>query len=155
MRRKEKEITSVEEMDAVINDCDLCRVAMVDGDSPYVVAMNFGYRDGAVYLHCATEGRKLDILRTNPKVCVLFDTDYAVTPGNRSCKWGMRYRSVMAFGTAAELTAAPEREAALDALMDQYGGSGGDYHEAVLKKTTVLKITIDSMTGKQSGQDNG
>ena len=155
MRRKEKEITSVEEMEAVIRDCGVCRVAMVDGDAPYVVAMNFGYRSGAVFLHCAPEGRKLDILRKNPKVCVLFDTDSAVTTGSRSCKWGMRYRSVMAFGTAEELTAAEEREAALDVLMDQYGGTGGDYHEAVLKKTTVLKITVDSMTGKQSGQDNG
>ena len=155
MRRKEKEITSVEEMVAVIRACSVCRVAMADGDTPYVVAMNFGYRDDAIFLHCAPEGRKLDILEKNPKVCVLFDTGHELTTGSRSCKWGMRYQSVMAFGVAEPLTSAPERKAALDVIMGNHGGEGGDYQEAVLKKLTVLKITVSSMTGKQSGQSDG
>ena len=44
-------------------------LAFVDGDEPYVISMNFGYKDKALYLHSATEGRKIEIIKKNNKVC--------------------------------------------------------------------------------------
>ena len=57
MRRKDREITDFNEIVDVIRACDVCRIAMNDGDYPYIVPMNFGLdvQDGQVYLyfHCA------------------------------------------------------------------------------------------------------
>ncbi|MDK2979333.1 MAG: uncharacterized protein PWP52_2047, partial [Bacteroidales bacterium] len=70
-----QDIVGMDELEAVIKKCKVCRVGMVDGDNPYVLAMNFGYEDQTIWLHCAKEGKKIDILKRNNKVCLEFDTD--------------------------------------------------------------------------------
>jgi hypothetical protein len=61
MRRKEKEITDRAELEAVIAEAQVCRLAMCDGAHPYVVPLCFGYEAGTFYVHCAAEGQKLAI----------------------------------------------------------------------------------------------
>lgn len=100
MRRQDKEIKDREAIEAVIRRARVCRIAMCDGDVPYVVPMSFGYRDGCVWLHCAAEGRKIDILRVNDRVCFEVDLDHATNRGEESCGWNLRYRSVIGFGRA-------------------------------------------------------
>ena len=60
MRRKDREITDFNEILAIMEKCDVCRIALNDDGFPYVVPLNFGMdvRDGQVYLyfHCAMEG---------------------------------------------------------------------------------------------------
>ncbi|HNU36390.1 MAG TPA: pyridoxamine 5'-phosphate oxidase family protein, partial [Methanomassiliicoccales archaeon] len=68
MRKAEREIMDQGELEEVIRRAEVCRLAMVDDGKPYIVPMNFGYRNGCLYFHCAKEGRKLDVLRENPKV---------------------------------------------------------------------------------------
>ena len=53
MRRSDREIKDFDEIIEVINKCDVCRLAINDGDYPYIVPMNFGLniedgKDGAV-----------------------------------------------------------------------------------------------------------
>lgn len=81
MRRKDKEIVSRAECDAVLNEAQVAHVAMVDGEKPYVVAMNFSYDGRALYLHCAKEGRKLEILARNPNVCIGAETGVRFVAG--------------------------------------------------------------------------
>ena len=38
-----KDIVELDKLEDIIKKCKICRVGMVDGDSPYVLAMNFGY----------------------------------------------------------------------------------------------------------------
>ena len=95
MRRKDKEITDLAEIEAIINRSLVCRLAMVDGDLPYIVPLCFGYDKNKLYFHTGTKGKKIDILKQNPHVCVEFDIDCKARPGKTACKWGMQYLSLI------------------------------------------------------------
>lgn len=151
MRRAEKAITDTDAMWALIRRAEVCRMALVDGDRPYIVPLCFGVIGTALYMHCANEGRKLDILRANPRVCVAFDLDNVVKPADKPCSIGFRYRSVLAFGTAAFVDDPVEKVAGLRAIVRQYADVDGKMPDAMLARTTVLRVNIEDMTGKQSG----
>lgn len=85
MRRRDREITDISVMESIIRDSSVCRMGLCDGDRPYVVPMNFGYRDGKVYMHSALEGKKLDIIRKNPDVCLEFETDLEIVRAEEAC----------------------------------------------------------------------
>lgn len=150
MRRKDKEITDRDEIEVIINQSQVCRLAMADGDRPYVVPLCFGYEDNKLYFHSANKGKKLNILRRNPNVCFEFDIDCKARPGDSACEWGMRYRSVIGYGKASFIESDTSRREALDIIMRQYGGKAGDYPDAMVKNTGILKVDIDNMTGKFS-----
>ncbi len=62
MRRKEREITDTHQLQQILEECKVCRVAMQDKDGLYLVPLNFGYQyqDGklTLYLHSSKEGRR-------------------------------------------------------------------------------------------------
>jgi nitroimidazol reductase NimA-like FMN-containing flavoprotein (pyridoxamine 5'-phosphate oxidase superfamily) len=148
MRRSDKEITAIMEKAAV------CRIALADGDSPYVISVNFVYRDYHLYFHSAQEGRKIDVLRKNNQVCFEADTDIAIVRGDKPCLWGTKYRSVVGFGRAFFLEDAAAKKTALNRLMEKYAGQrlpAYDYNEDAFNKVLVIDIRIENMTGKKSG----
>ncbi|MEW6553786.1 MAG: pyridoxamine 5'-phosphate oxidase family protein [Actinomycetota bacterium] len=152
MRKREKEITDPAVIEEVINRASVCRIAMCDGGKPYVVPMNFGYRDGRVYLHAAREGRKLDILRENNHVCFEVDVDHELETAGHSCGYDMRYRSVIAFGKAFLVEDDDEKRRGLDAIMEHYGEEGPHlYREKNLSLTQVIRIDIEEITAKANG----
>jgi uncharacterized protein len=148
MRRKDKEMTDPDAIASVIRRSTVCRLAMTDGDQPYVIPMSFGYRDGAVYFHCAPEGRKIEILRKNPRVCIEFDVDCQLKTGDSACKWGFYFQSAIAFGVAAFIENAAEKQAALDIIMRQYSSEAFTYPESALDKIVVIKVSVTELTGK-------
>ena len=151
MRRKEKEIQGRAEIEAVIAEAQVCRLAMCDGGLPYVVPMSFGYADCVFYFHCAAEGRKLDILRQNNNVCIELEAGVSVKAGAKACDWGMNFRSVIAFGRAEWVDAPDVKRQALDLIMARYAQGAFDYVEAALAKTVIFKVVVTRMTGKRSG----
>ena len=152
MRRKEKEITDLAEIESVIKKSLVCRLAMCDGDQPYVVPLCFGYEDNALYFHSAGAGRKIDILKKNNRVCFEFDTHpELVKKGQDRCDWGMKFQSVIGFGQAVILEDAESKRKALDIIMGQYGDGHLQYADAKVKITIVFKVDIEEMTGKRSG----
>lgn len=155
MRRKDKEITDRSAMETIIRQAQICCLGLCDGDQPYVVPMNFGYRDGIVYVHGALQGRKMEILRKNPKVCVTFIVHCSLVPAERPCDWGERFQSVIAFGQAEVLQNPKEKRKGLDVIMAQYADQAYTYPDARLGATAVITIAIDRMTGKQSGFPSG
>lgn len=73
---KSRKITLQSAMEKIIAKCQYCTMAMVDQNNhPYLLPMNFGYADAVVYLHSATQGKKVDILRNNNRVCLVFSTN--------------------------------------------------------------------------------
>lgn len=151
MRRAEKEVTDRQEQEAIIRQAQVCHVAMADQDQPYVVAMNFGYADGCIYLHSAPAGRKLDILRRNNRVCCAFDVGHDLVRADKACSWGMRFRSVIAFGSATLLEDQGEKEVGLRIIMGQYGEGEFSFPPDAMAKTAVIKVEIEEMTGKKAG----
>jgi nitroimidazol reductase NimA-like FMN-containing flavoprotein (pyridoxamine 5'-phosphate oxidase superfamily) len=151
MRRKDKEINNVSAIRDIIRNALICRLALSDDNSPYVVPLCFGYRDNTLYFHSSPEGRKIEILEKNSNVCFEFDIDHEVVQEDKACKWSMKYRSVIGFGKASFVEDLEEKRKGLDAIMEHYSGRSFDYPEPALKATTIIKVEIESMTGKQSG----
>jgi len=148
MRRAEKEIGARQDIDRIIRGCRVCRLGMCDGGAPYVVPVCFGYEDGVVYVHSAKVGRKIDILRNNPRVCVEFDEAGEVVEAPKSCGFGMRYRSVIGFGTARFVDDTAARARGLSAIMRQYTGREFAFSEDEARSVVVLAIPLDQATGK-------
>ncbi|RLC18093.1 MAG: pyridoxamine 5'-phosphate oxidase family protein [Deltaproteobacteria bacterium] len=150
MRRKEKEITDIKEIEKFLHQSNVCRLAMVDGDKPYMVPLNFGYHDGCLFFHSAKEGRKIDLIKKNPNVCFEFDQLIKFKKAKIACDWGVEYKSVIGSGKAQLLDDLEEKIEALNIIMAQYSDRMFEYPEKMLEKTIVIKVQIDSMTGKQS-----
>ena len=150
MRRKDREITDITLIEDVIRNSLVCRLGMSRNDQPYVVPLSFAYSDSTLYFHSAGEGLKLEIPQQNPNVCVEFDIDQEVIQGDKPCKWGMKYRSVIGFGKASLVEDLEEKKKGIDAIMQHYAGRSFEYVEAAVKSTVVIKVEIESMTGKES-----
>lgn len=150
MRRNEKEITDKKEIEAILHKSRVCRIGMTDDSGPYIVPMSFGYSDNAVYLHSALEGRKIDIMRQNPRVCFECDTLIEIVTSDKPCNWGMKYRSVIGFGQASFIDDPEEKRTALSIIMEKYSGQSFKFKEPSLQMTAVIKIDISHMSGKQS-----
>ena len=70
MRRTDRQVADEAGIRAILDRCQICRLALWDEEGPYIVPMSYGYRwdEGGLklYFHCAGEGRKLDALRRDP-----------------------------------------------------------------------------------------
>jgi len=149
MRRKEKQITDKKQMEQILEQAQVCRLAMVDKGHPYVVPLNFGYRNGSLYFHSALEGRKINVLNVNAQVCFEVDELVKMNKAAQACDWGVSFRSVIGTGTARMLETPAEKKAGLDIIMAHYSGRSFDYPEEMLAKTAVIQVTVHEMTGKQ------
>jgi hypothetical protein len=99
MRRHEKEITDISEIEEILQKGQVCHIGLSNDGQPYVVPMNYGYRDGYLYLHSAPVGQKVDMARKNPKICFEVDIDGEVySSGPESCNWSCKYRSIISTG---------------------------------------------------------
>jgi nitroimidazol reductase NimA-like FMN-containing flavoprotein (pyridoxamine 5'-phosphate oxidase superfamily) len=150
MRRKEREITDQKSIEDIISNAWVCRLAMVDGDCPYVVPLCFGYADQTLYFHSAPEGKKLEILKKNNRVCFEVDIGTSLKTNAKPCAWGMNYRSVIGFGHAYFLNDVESKRKGLDIIMRNYADQSFEYQQSALEQTTVIKVEIEQMTGKQS-----
>lgn len=101
MRRKDKEIADPALLAAVLREAFVCRIGLADGDLPYVVPVNFVHAEGSLYLHSASEGRKIEILRRNNRVCFETEIGVELVRSERACDFGARYVSVIGTGTAS------------------------------------------------------
>lgn len=153
MLKKDQEITETSAMEAVIRASVVCRLALSDKDQPYIVPLCFGYRDNTLYFHSGVKGRKLEILRKNPSVCFEFEVNVGVLKAEEACSWNMAYQSVVGFGKAVFLEDMAEKQKALSIIVGQYSDKTLQLPDAKLRKTIVIKVPIDAMTGKRSSKD--
>jgi len=151
MRRKDKQMTEEIEVTDVLQRSQVCRLAMSDGLHPYIVPLCFGFQDNAIYVHSASEGRKLDLIRKNNSVCFEFDIDIELVKNNYPCDWSMRYKSVIGYGKAIFLDDIDEKRRALDIIMRQYSTGEFVFPQSSLDRTIVIKIEIECINGKKSG----
>jgi uncharacterized protein len=151
MRRKEKEIKDIGAIEEILRRATVCRLGLCEDNLPYVVPVCYGYKDNALYIHCGPEGKKLEMLRKNNNVCFEVDIDHEIVKGEQACKWGFNYKSVIGFGKVVFVEDVVSKRKALDVIMRQFSANTFDYPEETIRKTTIFKVEIESMTGKQSG----
>ncbi|MGF7144258.1 hypothetical protein HNQ56_002689 [Anaerotaenia torta] len=153
MRRKDREITDLDEIYGIIRKCDVCRLAFHNDKYPYIVPMNFGVifnEEGfKLYFHATLESTKLELLGRNPKVAFEMDCSHNLITGEDACSYTMEYESVCGNG---ELRAVEEEEKVLGltAPMEQYQREK-EFHfsEKMINRIAVLELTVDEITGKR------
>jgi nitroimidazol reductase NimA-like FMN-containing flavoprotein (pyridoxamine 5'-phosphate oxidase superfamily) len=151
MRRKEKEILDREEIESIINKADVCRFGLAVDNNPYIVPLNFGYRDNCLYFHTPQVGKKIDMIKTNNRVCFELDIDREVVRAENPCDWTMKFRSVIGYGRAFLVEDIDDKRLALDIIVEHYSGRVNEYKEKMVEHLAVIKVQIESMTGKKSG----
>jgi hypothetical protein len=155
MRKARQEIEDKHTLEEILSGAILCRVAMIDGDLPYIIPFNYGYREGALYIHSAPEGKKIDLLRKDNRVCFEVEDSMEITKGERSCDWSTRYRSVVGYGNVKILSDEASKQQGLEVIMAQHGAPELiEFNQKNLDRMVILKLTITSMTGKQSSNWN-
>ncbi len=151
MRRIEQQITDREAVEAILQRAQVCRIGLAEDNVPYVVPVCFGYKDDRLYVHSSPQGKKIDMIGKNNRVCFEVDTDVQLVPADEPCDFTITYHSVIGFGKAVLVDNRDEKIRALDVIMEHYS-SRGDYPfpESVVDITAIIKIEIESMTGKRS-----
>lgn len=152
MTRREREVTDMKEIVKILDKSKVLHLGMVDGDEPYVVPMNYGYEfcDGKLtfYLHGARQGRKLDILKANPKVFAELECDIVPFEGEVACKYGITYASVMAKGKAVIVEDVNEKIHALSVLMKTQTDKDFEFNEKLVSVVSVIRIDVENFTAK-------
>jgi nitroimidazol reductase NimA-like FMN-containing flavoprotein (pyridoxamine 5'-phosphate oxidase superfamily) len=158
MRRSEKEIKDQRALEELLGSAPVCRLGLAPAaeprsreDYPYVVPVHFAHAGGRIYIHSADEGRKMDMLAGNPRVCVEIDEYQGMIPSEKACGYGTRYRSLIAFGRARTVSGAEEKRRALGLLMHKYAGRTFNFSDRELERVSVVEIRIEELSGKQAG----
>jgi uncharacterized protein len=153
MRRKDREVTEVEDILGIMEKCDVCRIGLCDDNKPYVVPLNFGYeyQNGGLtlFFHCATEGRKLDILQKNNNACFEMDCSHRLVAADSACNFSMEFESVMGSGKIEILTDEKEKTAGLQVIMAHYAGQKTFQFGEKVKTIHVLKMPVDAVSSKR------
>lgn len=141
------------EIRAIIRACEVVSLALMDGEYPYVIQMNFGYaeKDGklALYFHCAKEGKKLDLIRKNPSAAFAMSCDHLYVPGETGCAATYRFSSVCGRGKMAFVEGA-EKSAALTALLAQYEKDKVfTFSQEQAASVCVLRLDVEQFTAKR------
>jgi uncharacterized protein len=153
LRRKDREINDPAEWREILDRADSCRIGFAAGNEPYVVAMNFGYRWTdrlTLYFHCAREGRKLDFLSKNDRVCFQLDADRKIVSGEEACRWSMEYRSLAGTGRMVRVSDPGERIDGLNRILVHYGGAEQtEYGASALEAVLILRLDVETFSGKR------
>ncbi len=152
MTRRERQVTDLDEIIKILDKSKVLHLGLVDGDEPYVVPMNYGYvMNGdklTMYLHCAHRGKKLDVVRKNPKVFYELDCDITPFEGNVACNYGITYASVMGRGVASIVEDVEEKKMALSVLMKTQTGKDFQFDDKMAGIVTIIKVDTLEYTAK-------
>ena len=141
MRRFDKLITDSQIIDKILNESSICRIGFsVDGEA-HIVPVNFGYYDNKLFIHSATDGRKIDFIIKNNRVCFEMELDHEIITGKVACDWTTKYRSIIGYGDISIIDDSSQKKAGLDIIMSKYGGPPKNvYSEKAWKKWCCLLL---------------
>lgn len=152
MRRLDKEITDQKILDEILNQSRVVRLAFSIDNIPHIVPVNFGYSENKLFIHSATEGSKIEMISKNNLVCFEMELYDEIIKAKKSCGWTTKYRSIIGWGKIKIVNERQSKIKGLDIIMTKYGrAEPNDYSDPMLDKTLLLVLTIESFTGKQSG----
>jgi len=154
MPKKKRVITKESEKEEIISKSECCYVAMVDeNNQPYVVPFNFGYKDKTIFLHSAPTGKKIDILRKNNQVCIVFSINHHLSfqSEKMACSYSMSYKSVICYGKVEFIDDYNKKVEAMNIIMQHYTGKDFEYSIPSINGVLIYKVIVDEMTGKEFG----
>lgn len=159
--RKESREMSAEWALEVFDKAPYITVSMTEEDgTPYGLPLSLVRTDeNTFYFHCAKEGKKLDLLKKNPKVCLSAVTKCKPTIGPKDGSFTLEFKSAIAFGNAEIVENDAEKIEGLRAICNRFLPQHMDaFNDAIsrsLSRTAVVKITLsEPPTGKRKQYDN-
>ena len=144
----------------VMDKAPYITVSMTDGEGmPYAVPLSLARTDEQTfYFHCALEGKKLDILQTNPNVCLTAVTKCKPTVGPKDGSFTLEFKSAIAFGRAELVTDDTEKREALRAICLRFLPHHMEAFDAAVERsmsrTAIVRITLtEPLVGKRKQYD--
>ncbi|MBQ6685438.1 MAG: pyridoxamine 5'-phosphate oxidase family protein [Firmicutes bacterium] len=153
MTKRERQVTDREEILKILDKCKILHLGLVDGDEPYVVPMNYGYvMEGeqlTLYMHGATKGYKLDLMRKNPKVFFEMECDVQGFEGEIACQYGTVYQSIMGRGKATIIEEPQEKIETMKLFMKSQTGRDFEFSEKMVSAVVMIRIDVSEYTAKR------
>ena len=155
MRRKDREITDINEKLNIIKKCKVCRIGLSENNVPYIIPLNYGYIYEnnllTIYFHSALEGKKLDIIKANNNACFEIDCDNKLIEGENACDYGYTFKSIIGFGKIFILENIKEKILGLNILMKHQTEKESLYNftDDQINNVCVYKMLVDEFTWKQ------
>ena len=156
MRRQNRQVTDFEEIKAILSEIKVARLGMFDGEQVYVVPLNHGYELGEeekiiFYLHCAKVGRKVNILKKNPNVCIELDGRHELMEAGAPCDHSYYYASLIGNGAVQFVEDYEEKAHALGLVMKhQTGKTDWTFEEKWVNAVCIMKLELADYTVKQN-----
>lgn len=153
MRRKDREIEDFHEIVEVMKKCDVCRIALNDDGYPYIIPLNFGMKTEGeqiiLYFHGAGEGKKYELIRRDNRASFEMDCSHKLIVDKEGCRCTMEYESVAGRGRI-EILPEEEKPEALRMLIKQYHEDEFPFRKEVADRTTVMRLTVEGISGKRN-----
>ena len=152
MTKRERQVTDQQQILEILDKGKVLHLGLAVNDEPYVVPMNYGYamEDGklVLYLHSAVQGKKLDMMRENPRVFFELDCDLSPFEGEKPCQYGLVYSSVMGRGTASIVEDVEEKITAMKMLMKTQTQKDFEFNDRLVSIVAVIRIDVEEYTAK-------
>ena len=152
LTKRELQVTDPEQIKHILDTAKILHLGLAVDNEPYVVPMNYGYvmEDGKpiLYLHSAVRGKKLDMIRSNPKVFFSIDCDRMPFEGRGPCQYGLVYSSIMGRGTARLVEDVEEKKQAMSILMKTQTGKDFTFEDRLVTIVAVIRIDVAEYTAK-------
>ncbi len=153
MRRKDREVTDSEKILEMVDECEIVRLGLADGEFPYIVPVNFAWRleagQLALYVHGAKAGRKYELMKKNGRCSFEMDVPVAMECIEERGDVTMRYKCVM--GSAdIQFLEGEEKQYALDQIiMARHEETRNfPYQKSLVKATAVARLGVTELSAK-------
>ena len=150
MTKRDRQVTDPVQILRILDTGKVLHLGLAVNDEPYVVPMNYGYtmEDGklVLYLHCAHQGKKLDMIRANSRVFFEIDCDHKPFEGEKPCQYGLVYSSVMGRGKASIVEDVEEKKQAMTILMKTQTGKDFSFEDRLVSIVAVIRIDVEEYT---------
>jgi len=151
MGQNKSRLTEIE-VEAILKGGQVGYLALARDNQPYLVPLNFIYKEGSIYFHCALQGRKIDYIRANPKACFQAGEAGGLISGDNPCSHNYSYRSVIVEGRVEEVVSSAEKEIILRLITAKYATAQmaeGAISSNRINSTGVYRIVPSIVSGKR------
>ena len=153
MRRIDRDSSADERViEECIRDSQVIRLALNDGDSPYIVPLCFGYekKDDKrfFYIHKNRHGHLAELIGMNGMCTFELEGSSRLFLDHEKGTCNMDYASIIGHGKIDIVDDEAERERCLVLLMDHYGRGDFDFDRRAMKAILVYRIEVTGLTCK-------
>lgn len=158
IRMEKRTCTDKEQIKKFLSEAQTAFLGLVDDNIPYVIPLNYVFKDGKFYMHGANTGRKINIINKNANACFTICENYGTIADPIPANIDTAYMSVIANGPIELVTDLDEATAAMQEMLNKYvpdyfiaplsKAHVEKYQSSLGSKTAVLKLKPVTMTAK-------